>query len=58
VVVVHERRIEWRGSLRASSTVRVRRALPDYDGPDALLVRAAPPGGVTCVAEGALPAGS
>jgi hypothetical protein len=58
VVVVHERRIAWRGSPSASSTMRVRRALPDYDGPDALVVRATPPGGVACVAEAALPARS
>jgi hypothetical protein len=58
VVVVHERRIAWRGAPRESSMMRVRRALPDYDGPDALLVRATPPRGVACVATATLPAES
>ena len=57
VVVLHERRIAWRASVRAgSSGLRVRRVLPDYEGPDGLAARATPPGGGTCSAQAVLPA--
>jgi hypothetical protein len=51
VVLVHERRVAWRGSVRkarSSSSFRVRRTWPDLDGPDAVTARAYGPGAVSC----------
>lgn len=52
VVVVHERRIAWRGTARTgdSGSFRVRRSLADYDGVDRVSVRASGPRGITCSA--------
>jgi hypothetical protein len=50
VVIVHERRVSWRGTLRTgdSGSFRVRRSLDDYEGVDRVTVRAAGPRGLTC----------
>jgi hypothetical protein len=59
VVVVHERRVAWRGSVRtprSGDSFRVRRSLPDYDGPDRVTVRASGPRGLTCEASALLAA--
>ena len=51
VVIVHERQLAFRASLRTSQgsgTVSVRRTIPDWFGEDALSVRATGPGGETC----------
>ncbi|MEA2246391.1 MAG: hypothetical protein QOH46_920 [Solirubrobacteraceae bacterium] len=57
VVMVHERRVEYRGRVRTNSTgwVDVHSRLPDYRGADAVLARAYGPGGVTCTATAVLP---
>ena len=55
VVLVHERRVAWRGSLRTSSgRLRVRRSLADLDGPDRVTARAYGPRGITCEATATL----
>jgi hypothetical protein len=59
VVLVHERRVEWRQSLRtrsSTSTLHVRRMLADLDGPDLITVRASGPRGLMCEAHAMLPA--
>jgi hypothetical protein len=59
VVLVHERRVEWRGTLRTRSSVaslHVRRTLADLAGPDLVAVRASGPRGLTCAAAALLPA--
>ncbi len=51
VVVVHERRVAWRGPVRttrSSRSFRVRRLLPNLAGADAVVARAWGPAGVTC----------
>jgi hypothetical protein len=51
VVIVHERQLVFRGSLRTSQgsgTLSVRRTIQDWFGEDALSVRATGPGGETC----------
>jgi len=51
VVVVHERRLVFRGSMRASRTsgrLSLRRTFPDFFGEDTVRVRAAGPRGATC----------
>ena len=51
VVLVHERRVAWRGSRlvrRGSNSFEVRRSLRDLAGADAVVARAWGPGGVTC----------
>jgi hypothetical protein len=51
LVVVHERRVAWRGSLRATASRRsfeLRRVLPDLAGSDTVAVTAWGPGGATC----------
>ena len=57
VVVVQERRVAWRGTVRASGgsrSFRVERDLDDLPGADAIMVRASGPRGVTCSASGTL----
>jgi hypothetical protein len=56
VVVVHERRVVWRGSRRPGGgrSFRVERDLEDLGGADSIAVRASGPGGVTCRASGTL----
>lgn len=59
VVLVHERRVEWRDTLRtqgSSGSLRVRRTLQDLDGPDRITARATGPRGLTCEAAATLPA--
>lgn len=51
VILLHERRIVFRGPLRArgtSSSVRLRRTLADWYGRDAISVRASGPRAETC----------
>jgi hypothetical protein len=51
VVLVHERRVAWRGSQltrRGSRSFEVRRLLPDLAGADTVVARAWGPRGVTC----------
>src|SRR3954454_24228973 len=57
VVLVHERRVAWRGRARTRSgshAFRVRRSIPDFSGADQVTVRASGPRGNTCVAGGRL----
>jgi hypothetical protein len=57
VVLVHERRVAWRGRVRTrsgSGSFRVRRSLPDFEGVDQITARASGPRGNTCQASGAL----
>jgi hypothetical protein len=57
VVLVHERRVRWRGRARTRSgshSFRVRRSVPDFSGADQVTVRASGPRGNTCVAGGRL----
>jgi hypothetical protein len=57
VVLVHERRVAWRGRVRTrsgSGSFRVRRSLPDFGGADQVTARASGPGGNTCQATGVL----
>ena len=59
VVLVHERRVAWRGrarTSRSSGSFRVRRTLRDLRGSDRVKVRAAGPRGVTCEAAATLAA--
>jgi hypothetical protein len=53
IVLVHERRIAWRGSARGS--FEIERALPDFPGSDAVSARATGPRGVVCQVIGVLP---
>ena len=50
VVIVHEHRVAWRGTVRTgdSGAFRVRRSLDDYEGVDRVTVRASGPRGLTC----------
>ena len=51
VVVVHERRIAWRGTQRTGSSSGAfsrRLTLPDWPGRDMVTVRALGPGGEVC----------
>lgn len=55
IVVVQERRVVWRGRVRAhDGRVRVRRSLADLPGVDGIRVTASGPGGIRCVAVGTL----
>src|SRR3954452_20074086 len=57
VVLVHERRVAWRGRARTrsgSDSFRIRRSVPDFSGADQATLRASGPGGNTCVASGRL----
>jgi hypothetical protein len=58
VVLVHERRIAWRGAARtarAGGSFEVRRTLPDLPGADAVTARAWGPRGIVCRADATLP---
>lgn len=51
VVIVHERRLVFRGSMRASRSsgrLSLRRTFPDFFGEDTVRVRASGPRGATC----------
>jgi hypothetical protein len=51
VVLVHERRVAWRGSARtagASGSFELQRRLRDLPGFDTVTARASAPGGPTC----------
>jgi hypothetical protein len=52
VVLVHERRVAWRGS--ANGSFELERSLPDFPGSDAVTARATGPRGVVCQAVGVL----
>jgi hypothetical protein len=56
VVLVHERRVAWRGRARTRSggSFRIRRSIPDFGGADQITARASGPHGNTCVATGLL----
>ena len=58
VVLVHERRIAWKGAVRTtrpSGSFKVRRTLQDLAGADAVTARALGPGGLVCRAAAVLP---
>ena len=58
LVLVHERRVAWRKTVRtrgSSGSLRVRRMVRDFDGPDQVTTRASGPHGLTCVATATLP---
>lgn len=58
VVLVHERRIAWRGGARTSrpnGSFEVRRTLQDLPGADAVTARAWGPLGLVCRATATLP---
>jgi len=51
VIVLHERRIAFRGTLRTeapSGSFELRRTVDDWFGPDAIVARATGPGGESC----------
>jgi len=51
LVLVHERRVVWRGRAQTRSgnaSFRVRRSIPDFEGADKVSVRGAGPNGNTC----------
>jgi hypothetical protein len=53
ITLLRERRIAFRGTLRApvgGRSIELRRTLPAWPGSEALVVRAAAPGGETCLA--------
>jgi hypothetical protein len=56
VVLVHERRVVWRGRVRTRSggSFRVRRSVPDFAGADQVGARASRPRGNTCAATAVL----
>jgi hypothetical protein len=57
LVLVHERRVVWRGRARTrsgSGSFRIRRSIPDFDGADQVTVRASGPRGNTCQATATL----
>ena len=58
VVLVHERRVAWRGvrTTGSSGSFRVRRTLRDLGGSDRVKVRGSGPRGVTCEAAATLAA--
>ena len=60
VVIVQERRVVWRGTVRpdgGSRSLRVERDLDDLPGADEIMFRAVGPRGVTCSASGTLSGG-
>ena len=55
VVLVHERRVAWRGGATSDGGgFRVRRTLPDFAGADEITARATNRRGLTCQATGVL----
>jgi len=57
VVLVHERRVVWRGRARTrsgSGAFRIRRSIPNFAGADQVKARASGPRGITCEAAGVL----
>ena len=57
IVLVHERRVAWRGTLRtsrASDSLRLRRVRARLRRPDQVTARASGPRGLTCVASATL----
>lgn len=56
VILLHERRIVFRGTLRtgSSGSLRLRRTVPDWFGRDAFVARAAGPRAEACRASAAL----
>ncbi|MDO8212394.1 hypothetical protein [Conexibacter sp. CPCC 206217] len=56
VVLVHERRVAWRGTVRTrgGGDLRVRRTLPDFGGADEITTLASGPRGVRCQATAVL----
>jgi hypothetical protein len=58
VVLVQERRIAWKGTVktRGSGSFEVRRALRDLPGADVIAARALGPRGLVCRATATLPA--
>jgi hypothetical protein len=49
VILLHERRIAYRGTMRGSGeSIEVRRTVPDWFGSDAFVVRATGPRSETC----------
>lgn len=58
VVVVHERRVAWKGTVRTTrpgGSFELRRTLNDLSGADAVVVRALGPQGLVCRAGATLP---
>ena len=58
VVLVHERRIAWKGAARTTrpdGSFEVRRTLPDLPGADAVTAQAWGPRGLVCRAAATLP---
>jgi hypothetical protein len=58
VVLVHERRVEWRGRARARAprgSLSLERRVRDLIGADRVMVRAVGPRGITCSASATLP---
>jgi hypothetical protein len=52
IVLVHERRIAWRGTAKGS--FEIERALRDYPGSDAVTARATGPSGAVCQVTGVI----
>jgi hypothetical protein len=51
VILLHERRTAYRGKIRTSASsrsLRLRRTLADWYGPDTVVARATGPGGEVC----------
>lgn len=58
VVLVHERRVVWRGRARtraAGGSFRIRQSIPNFEGADQVTARASGPQGVTCEAAALIP---
>ena len=53
VVLVHERRVAWRGTAKGS--FELERAFADYPGSDAVTARATGPRGTVCQVTGVVP---
>jgi hypothetical protein len=54
VILVHERHVAWRGSVRTTGSIRVRQTVGDYSGADHVMYRATGPRGLTCAASATL----
>lgn len=56
VALVHERRVSWRGTIRAGGggEARLRRSLPDFGGADEISALATGPRGLSCRATATL----